>query len=285
MGARDDGFLVSPPGVSRFLRAGFVFAENKTRRNRCFDCCDSGALKSLERGLRRSRVCLYLYRPWSFSYHLFSCHPLPACSACLTAWPRAEAVPDEPAAVLPALAGPVAAPVLLVECYRQEAALLPADDCRQVAVASLLVARACPAAQLVCWHRAELARDEPAAADSYSAAVARRPAVLLAALPGEHSNFRSAGSHRYRQVSPEAQAGRVRSAAREPVAANWPRAALQGPARAPVLQFRSAEAAGRGDCRYYSLAARRLHAPAAQFSPQELERRKHLSLALPCELC
>jgi len=88
--------------------------------------------------------------------------------------------------------------------------LLPADDCRQAAVvASLPVVQASPVAQQVCSHRAELAQDEPAV-DSNSAAVSQRRAVLLAALPGEHSNFRSAGSHRYPQVSPEAQAARVR---------------------------------------------------------------------------
>jgi hypothetical protein len=242
----------------------------KARRNRSDLLCNSGALKSVERLPSRSKVCLYLYRPWFSSCRLSSCHPLPACSACLPASLRAEAVRDELAALLPALAEPVAAG------YRQEAALPPADDCQTAAVVSLPVAQAYPAAQQVCWHRAELAQDEPAAL--------QRRAVLRAALPGEHSNFHSAGSRRYRQVSPEAPAGRVHSAAPEPVAARSPQAVLQEPAQVPVLHFRWAEAAALGDCRYYSLAARRLRAPAAQFSPQELEQRQRLSPALPCEL-
>jgi len=120
--------------ASAELAGSFRPHKIKARRNRGNSRCDSGALKSLEREPSPSTVCLYLYRPWFSSYRLSSFHPLPACSACLTASPRAEAVPDEPAAQLPALAAPVAAPVLRAARSQQEAALLPADDCRRAAV-------------------------------------------------------------------------------------------------------------------------------------------------------
>jgi hypothetical protein len=123
-------------------------------------------------------------------------------------------VPDEPVALLQELDVPVAALVLPAAYYRLEAALLLAADYPAAAFA-LLVVRAYRLAQPAYSCQVALARVEPEAVDSNSAA-ALPQAVSPEALPDAHSNFHRADSHHYQQASLAEPVAMARSAALEP---------------------------------------------------------------------
>ena len=131
-------------------------------------------------------------------------------------------MPDEPVALLQELDVPVAALVLPAAYYRLEAALLLAADYPAAAFA-LLVVRTYRLAQPAYSCQVALARVEPEAVDSNSAA-ALPQAVSPEALPDAHSNFHRADSHHYQQASLAEQVERVHLAALEPAWARSPRA-------------------------------------------------------------